>query len=175
MAGVGTPQTHDSKGKLAIGNPWRFRPGQSGHVARYNYKSLRKGVIEYAGQQEAAIKRCTWSGLAAYLGMTSRGLTLYAEGKIGNKPDAIIQLLGHYRTIMESQLEDRLTDKDHATTGVTFALTNQFPDRWRKEQHVISNTTVQHVISVALPAGALKSRLNDAGVVLEGEATPVAE
>ena len=153
------PQTK----KFLPGNIWRYKPGQSGKPARYNYKTMRLKVIDYAVQQAQDDVRCTWAGLAAYLGMTRRGLDMYREGTVGKDKDAVVHLLGYYATLMEAQLEQWLTDRHHATAGVIRALEVCDPDRWVQSTKVDISVTQQ--IQVVLPTGGkLRQRMINAGV-----------
>ena len=152
------------------GNIWRFRKGQSGHPARYNYKSLRLKVIEhvehvltYTGEfKTIAHQTLTWAGLARHLGMSTDGLAMYRDGQIGNDKPAIVAMLKYYKTLMEEQKEGRLEDKDFSTAGVIFSL---------KHHHGWEDKTImdiQQQISISLdPDSALAKRLNGAGVTID--------
>ena len=153
------PITHDENGRLAKGNVWRFRPGQSGHPARYNYNTLRTKVIEHVEQCHEQEKTLTWAGLAFYVGMTAGGLNRYRNGEVGDKKGAIVQMLEYYVTAMEAALEGKL----HETTqGVIFALKNQYADRWQ-DTRTIEHTGEQASINIVInPDSALATRLQRA-------------
>ena len=153
-------------------NPWRmpaYKPGQSGHTARYTATRLANVCAEYMANRNG--QRSTWSGLAAYLGISRQALDRYAKGEFGKDTRAIVAVLEYYRTLMEAELEQRLTSKDHATQGVIFALKNQAG--WRDEKHLSVEQTQTQRLVIQLPSELnqlLTDRAGEAlGDVIEGE------
>jgi len=164
------PITQDPKtNQFLPGNIWRYRPGQSGHPARYNYKSMRLKVIEYiesVDDPEEYAKCLTWSGLARYLGMSRKGLDRYAAGEIKKDTSAIVALLDYYKTLMEDQKEYRLQSKDYSTAGVIFGLKNQHG--WRDEKHLTVEGEVKHELSMVVEGmPKLAQRFENAGVTID--------
>ena len=145
------------------GNKWRFKPGTSGSVARYKPKTLEREADTYLSTLDET-KRPTWSGLAAHLGITTRTLDRYKSGEIGSTKAvkaANCLVLEYYGTLMESWLEQSLTDKDFATVGIKHALNNQFSDRW-SEKREISVTNQQDTRLIVQLSPELTNKLQQA-------------
>ena len=154
------PQTN----QFLPGNVWRFKKGKSGHPAKYTYKTIRVAIIAYINQQVGQTQRYTWAGLAEYLGMTRDGLTSYRKGEIGKDRPAIVYALNCYRTAMESQLEQRLTDRQYSTAGVIRALEVQDRETWGDHKQI--DIDIKQRIEIAIdPDSQLAQRLAKAGAV----------
>ncbi len=146
------------------GNIWRYKPGQSGKPARYNYKSMRKHVIRYVTERSEAALRCTWSGLAVYLGMSRGGLDAYRRGEVGKDKSAVQAMLEYYESHMESELEEQLTNKDRYTQGVPLALRAIDRDKWGDDKKI--EVDIRQRIEIAIdPNSQLAQRLAKAGAV----------
>ena len=158
-----------TSGKFLANNTWRYRPGISGHPARFNYRSMRLKVIDYITEQLITEKRYTWAGLAQYLGISRSGLDMYRDGTLVNirskDKTAIRSLLSYYITNMESQLEERLTDRKFATNGVIKALQAIDNDKWGDNKKI--DIDIKQQVSIALdPESNLSKRLGSAGVTI---------
>ena len=162
--------THDENGRLAKGNVWRFRAGSKGQPPRFNYNSMRTSVIEYCETRAQEERPFTWSGLASYLGVTTQTLYRYWHGDVADSiigKDAICDMLDYYRTIMESQQEERLSDKEYSTSGLIFAMKNQFSDRWTDTKHIEHTNNQQQIHIVIDPNSQLASRLDNDSVTID--------
>ena len=158
--------TQNKKGQFLPGNIWRYKPGQSGHPARYNYKSMRLKVIEFVEQQHEHDKAITWAGLAFYLGMSRNGLDRYRHGDIKKDSTAIVGLLSYYETAIEAQREAMMTDRQYATAGVIKGLQAIDRDKWGDKTEV-SHDIKQQISVIVQPGSALAERMDKAGVTLE--------
>jgi len=141
------------------GNPWRFTLGNQAALGNgMSLARMNRSVREYVTEQATTEKRLTWSGLAAFLGMTTTQLSNYRDGSVGraNDKEGFISLLNYYQTLMESRLETMVTDRDYATRGVVFALTNQFSDRWSETKTIKHETSDQRLIVQLHPDLAAK-------------------
>ena len=154
-------------GKLLPGNVWRYKPGTSGRVARFTYKSISHGIREYVQDCGNTESSYTWAGLALYLGITRKGLDGYRHSTVKSAdPDKIAAILAYYETILESQREAMLTDRSYATQGVIRGLQALDREKWGDKQTV--DIAVQQQISIALdPDSQLAKRLNSAGVTID--------
>ena len=162
------PITKDEEsGKFLPGNTWRYRPGDHGHVARYSYRSLSLTIREYLQDCLNTDKRYTWAGLAVYMGITRQGLDDYRKAKYKtNDKHKISAILDYYATHIEGQLEEKLTDRQFATSGVIRALEVLDRDKWGDNKKI--DIDVKQQISISLdPDSALAKRLNGAGVTID--------
>lgn len=177
--------THTPEGKFAKNNKWMmpaWKPGESGHVARFTPKRLANLCQSYLDDPEMKHKRevtkdgrviewdepkrPTWAGLARYLGISRQALDKYRAGEIGVDSAAIVGVLDYMRTQIEADLEAQLTDKDYATAGVVFALKQH---GWKDERHMTVDSVVNQRLIVQLDP-ELKAQLErQAGEVFEGE------
>lgn len=141
----------DSKGRFLPGNRWMmpaWRKGQSGHGPKYKHANAVANACQaYAEKCAEENKRLTWSGLAAHMGISRRTLDTYKNGEVEKQHPGIPTILEYYRTLMESELEENLTSKGHATNGIIFALKNHHG--WRDEKHIsVDDSRPQLVINV---------------------------
>ena len=155
-----------TSGKFLPNNRWRYKSGQSGRIAKFNYRSLRNAIVAYTAQQVETDKRFTWAGLARHMGITRHGLDAYRKGEVGTDNKGMTAMLDYYVTLMEEQLEERLDDRRYATQGVLAAVRAIDPDKWG--DHKKLDIAVQAQMSVVLPTGGkLKQRMIDAGVTID--------
>ena len=155
-------------GQFLPGHTWKappWKPGKSGHTARYTPGRLRTVCTEYIEQQAINDKPLTWSGLAWFMGISRQALTRYYKGDIGLDKPGIVHTLEIMRTAIEAQREEMLVNKDYATAGVIAALRSQDPDTWGdKAQAQQANTPS---IRVILAPGPLTDRLEQHGVQVQ--------
>lgn len=162
-----SPITQDPKtGRLLPGNIWKappWRPGHSGHTARFTPGRIVTVCTEYIEQQITNTEPITWAGLAWYMGLSRRGLDKYSKGEIGKDKPGIVHSLDLMKTYMEGELESKLTNREHATSGVIKALQAIDREKWGDNQKV--EIDIKQQISIAIdPDSALGKRLNKAGV-----------
>ncbi len=156
-------------GHFLPGHVWKappWRPGQSGHTARYTPGRLVTVCTEYIEQQVENTEPITWSGLAWHMGLSRRALDKYSKGEIGKDRLGIVHTLDIMKTYMESELETKLTNREHATSGVIRALEVLDRDKWGDNKKI--DIDVKQQISISLdPDSALAKRLNGAGVTID--------
>ena len=148
--------------RFKAGNEWRFKAGEPSArkgMSLYSAHRLQRTIPEYIRIASTDNRRLTWSGLATHLGLTTAGLSKYRKGDAGRSEAdkvAIVEVLGYYESLIEAQLEECLVDKDYATRGIVFALTNQFSDRWSETKTIKHETTDQRLIVQLHPDLAAK-------------------
>jgi len=162
--------TQDPKtGQFLPGHKWKappWRPGHSGHTARYTPGRLVTVCSEYIEQQHTANEVMTWSGLAWHMGLSRRALNKYRDGEIGLDKPGIVHTLEIMATAIEMQREAMLTDKQFATQGVIFALKNHHG--WRDEKHLTVEGEVKHELSMVVEGmPKLAQRFENAGVTVD--------
>lgn len=149
------------------GNIWRYKPGISGRVARYSYRSITAHIKDYWETCEQTEKRYTWAGLAVHMGCTRQALDGYRQKTI-QSADApkIAGILAYYASCIEAQLEERLTDRLFSTAGVIRGLQALDPEKWGDNKKI--EVDIKQQISIAIdPDSALGKRLNSAGVTID--------
>lgn len=165
-----SPITQDPvTGQFLPGNIWKmpaWRPGKSGHTARYTPNRLINICTEYVIKQKEEAKSLTWAGLARHMGLSRPALDKYSKGNIGNDKPGIVSVLEYMKTIMEEEKEQRLEDRDYATAGVIKALQALDPEKWGDNKKI--EVDIKQQISIAIdPDSALGKRLNSAGVTID--------
>ena len=158
---------NEESGKFLPGNIWRYKPGISGRVARYSYRSVTAHIKDYWEACEDKEKRYTWAGLAVHMGCTRQALDGYRQKTI-QSADApkIAGILAYYASCIEAQLEERLTDRSFSTAGVIRGLQALDPEKWGDNKKI--DIDVKQQISISLdPDSALAKRLNGAGVTID--------
>ena len=162
------PITKDEEsGKFLPENVWRYRPGQSGKVARYSYRSVMAHIKDYWELCATEKHRYTWAGLAEFMGCTRQNLDGYRQATV-QCADAtrISAVLAYYSTCIESQLEQRLTDRLYSTASVIRGLQAIDQEKWGDNKKI--DIDVKQQISISLdPDSALAKRLNGAGVTID--------
>lgn len=164
----------NEKGQFLPGNRWKmppWRPGKSGHTARFTPNRLITVCSAYIDHCDTLSKPLTWSGLAVFMGISRPALDRYAKGEFGEDKRGIVSVLEYMRSLIESQREERLHDKDYATQGLIFALKNHHG--WRDEKHLNVEGQVKQALIVQLPpeltAHLEQQRGEKLGQVIEGE------
>ena len=74
-------------------------------------------------------------------------------------------ILEYMKSLIEAQREERLTDKDYATSGLIFALKNGHG--WRDTQHVEHAVNMPRIELFVRPGSQVEKRLTSAGVTIE--------
>ena len=171
-----TAITKDAQtGHFLPSNVWRYRPGQSGKVARYSYRSVMAHIKDYWEMCSAEEQRYTWAGLAEFMGCTRQNLDGYRQATV-QCADAprIAAVLAYYSTCIESQLEQRLTDRAYSTAGVIRGLQAIDAEKWSDHKQI--DIAVQQQISVCVdPDSALAKRLSGAGVTIDQQPTALSQ
>ena len=162
--------TQDPKtGRLLPGNIWKapaWRPGESGHTARYTPGRLVTVCTTYIEDRLKQEQPLTWSGLALHMGLSRKALDRYSQGEIGKDRPGIVATLDIMKSHIENQLESKLTDREHATAGVIRALQAINRDRWGEKQTV--DIEVKQQISIVVDQGSvLEKRFINAGVTID--------
>jgi len=153
-------------GQFLPGNPWRFPLGNSGRLPSLTASGVSDGMTEYVDRRIIEDKPLTWAGLALHLGITRAMLDRYHKGEVKNVRGgaAIVSMLSIFRTAMEAQMEERLPNKEYATSGLALIAKNLHG--WTDSQHV--EHTGQAPIQIAITSDSpLRGRLERAGVIVE--------
>ena len=160
-------------GQFLPGNTWKapaWRPGHSGHTARFTPGRLVTVCTEYIETQRDADKPLSWSSLALAMGLSRRALDKYAKGEIGADRPGIVHTLEIMKTHIESELESMVTSREWSTAGVLARLRGIDADKWGDAKQQIDVAIQQ--ISVAIdPDSALAKRLSGAGVTIDQHPT----
>ena len=157
-------------GRLLPGNTWKapaWRPGKSGHTARYTPGNLVTVCTNYIEQQVENEKPITWSGLAWFMGLSRRALDQYRKGNTGKDKPGIVATLEVMETAIESHLEQGMTDGTVPVQAALARLRTMDRDRWGDtvKHDVAVQQTIQIAITPTMPK--LAQRFRDAGVTTD--------
>ena len=156
--------THKPNGQFAKNNRWmmpQWRPGKSGHTAKYTPNRLITKCNEYMCAQDELEKPYTWSGLALSLGITYSSLRRYRRGEIGQDTAGIRNVLEYFETAIRNQLEMLVS-----STPTTALAALKQDHGWEEK----SESTVQPKISIVLNSGSqLAQQITDSNssVIIE--------
>ena len=160
----------DEKGRFLPGHQWKapaWRPGQSGHTARYTPGKLANVCAQWIEDKTTNDEPLSWSGLALHLGLSRPALDKYFHGEIGQDKQGIVYTLEVVRSFIENWCEDRLASKEYSTAGLLARLRAMDSKTWG-DHKTVDITTEQRSISVVLSnMPELEQRMRDQGVLID--------
>ncbi len=123
----------DEKGRFVTGAGYPQLWGSEPVLTADLYVS---GIAAYIGAAFEAERPVTLAGCALAMGTSVQALVNWGDGSRADIAEHDRRRCRNAWTMLntarEAYLEEILTSRDYATTGVKFALLNQMPERWRE-------------------------------------------